>query len=260
MKGSYVMDDLRTILRRVDAVAVLTDLHQNGELKAMLPELSAMDIKSSAHKDMFLHSLQVLDNADELTDGKADDVLRVAALLHDVGKPRTRKLTKHGATFINHDLVGARMVRKSLPAHGYTETEVNEVATLVKLHMRGHSFADGWTDSAIRRLITDAGSREQLERLTVLFAADATTNNAKKRNRYRSMARKLRAEAIRVMEQDARKALRPALNGHDVMELFDLTPGKELGAIMKFLNSDEGIILERDEAIAAVDSLIHKDK
>lgn len=246
------MDNLRNVLRASNAGAILRELQDKRILETVLPELSAMDIKSSAHKDMFEHSIRVFENAVELTDGEADDVLRVAALLHDMGKPKTRKLVKGGATFLNHEGVGAKMARRVLPGYGYTEDEVRAISTLIKLHMRGHSFKTGWTDSAVRRLITDAGSREQVDRLTVLFAADATTSNRVKRERYRANALELRDEALRVMADDERRAMRPALNGNEVMELTGLKPGRELGKIMKFLNSDEGIALTRDEAVDIV--------
>lgn len=250
------MKSLKVILNAANPGSAIRELHSLGLLNVGLPELAAMDIKSRAHKDMFEHSIRVLENAIEITDGQADDVLRVAALLHDIGKVSTRKLVKGGATFVNHDIVGARMIRKMLPVHGFTPTEVSEVATLVKLHMRGHTFESGWTDSAVRRLVTDAGSRDQLDRLTVLFAADATTSNRAKRDRFRANALELRAEALRVMDADARKAMRPALDGNAVMALTGLKPGRELGAIMKFLNSDEGIALTEDEAKAEVRSRI----
>lgn len=246
------MDTLRDVLRLPNAGQLLRELHTAGELESILPELTAMDIKSRAHKDMFEHSIRVLENAVEITDGQADDILRVAALLHDVGKPATRKLVKGGATFVNHDVVGSKIIKRILPKYGYSKDETAKVATLVRLHMRSHSFENGWTDSAVRRLITDAGDREQLERLIVVFAADATTSNKKKRDGYRANARKLEAEAVRVIEDDARKAMRPALDGNEVMELMNLKPGRELGAIMKFLNSDEGITLTRDEAIKEI--------
>lgn len=248
------MDNLRNVLRTEKAGSILRDLQTRGLLKRMLPELSAMDIKSRAHKDMFDHSIRVFENSLEITNGEADDVLRAAALLHDIGKPQTRKLVKGGATFVNHDLVGAKIARKMLSAHGYTEDEIRFISTLIKLHMRGHTFAEGWTDSAVRRLITDAGSRTQVDRLTVLFAADATTSNRAKRERYRRNALALRDEALRVMAEDERRAMRPALDGNEVMELTGLKPGRELGAIMKFLNSDTGIALSREDAIVEIKS------
>lgn len=251
------MDDLRNVLRTPNAGAILRELQNKSILQSVLPELSDMDIKSRAHKDMFDHSIRVFENSLELTDNEADDVLRVAALLHDMGKPKTRKLVKGGATFMNHEGVGAKMARQVLPDYGYTQDEVRAISTLIKLHMRGHTFKDGWTDSAVRRLIIDAGSREQVDRLTVLFAADATTSNLAKRAKYRANAFELRDEALRVMADDERRAMRPALDGHEVMELTGLNPGRELGAIMKFLNSDAGISLSSEDAIAEIKSRLN---
>lgn len=242
------MKTLRELLQKPDAGELLRKLHHNGALRELIPELAAMDIRSRLHKDMLEHSIRVFENAVEFTDGKADDVLRVAALFHDIGKPATRRIEGSTASFRNHEAVGAKISRKVLPGYGYTKNEVAEAQTLIALHMRGHSFENGWTDSAVRRLVNDVGSSEQLERLIVIFSADATTNKKAKLDRFRANAEKLRLEALRVIADDKRKALRPALDGNDVMELLDLKPGRELGEIMKFLNSDEGVHLARDEA------------
>lgn len=246
------MDTLRELLRKPDAGDLLRKLHRSGALRELIPELSAMDIRSRLHKDMFEHSIRVFENSVAMTDGKADDTLRIAALFHDIGKPATRKIEGSTASFRNHEAVGAKIARKVLPGYGYTNSEVAEIQTLIALHMRGHSFENGWTDSAVRRLVTDVGSSEQLERLIVLFAADATTNKKAKLDRFRANAEKLRVEALRVIAADKRKALRPALDGNEVMELLNLKPGRELGVVMKFLNSDAGVHLTRAEAERAV--------
>lgn len=145
------------------------------------------------------------------------------------------------------------MVKRILSKHDYNKNEIAEISKIVSLHMRSHGFGEGdWTDSAVRRLMNDAGNDEILEQLIIVFYADATTSNKAKLERHHKGIEKLKNEIIRVRKQDARKALRPALNGNEVMDLMNLTPGRELGVIMKFLNSDDGIHMGRDEAISYI--------
>jgi poly(A) polymerase len=177
--------------------------------------------------------------------------MRTAALFHDIGKPDTRAFGKKGVvTFTNHELVGAKMVRRILPRHGYSKAETDEVARLVFLHMRSHTFKSGWTESAVRRLSTDAGSHKQLERLIVVFYSDATTKFDKKKADIHANVSSLAEELARVKAKDARAALRPALNGNEVAEFLNLAPGPELGKAMKLLNSDENIGLDREASYA----------
>lgn len=244
---------LKEILLGSDPVAKLRGLHAQGLLGELEPTLAdlKMDIPAGYHhKDNLEHSIRVLQNAIDRETAGADLILRTAALFHDIGKPDTRAFGKKGAvTFTNHDVVGAKIVRRILPRHGFTKAEVDEVARLVHMHMRSHTFKTGWSESAVRRLITDVGSAEQLERLIVIFYSDATTKIDSKRESIHGNVGLLADELMKVREKDARAALRPAMDGLEVAEFLGLKPGKELGAVMKFLNKDEHIGLSREETL-----------
>jgi len=245
---------LRSVLMSADPAGELHALDKNGGLARLEPSLTQlrMDIpKGYHHKDNLTHSIQVLGNAVE-RETKPDLVLRTAALFHDIGKPATRKFhAPPEVTFDGHEVVGARMVKKLLKPHGYTGGEINQIYVLVLNHMRSHGFGEGdkWTDSAVRRLIADAGSPEMLDKLMVLFYSDITTGIPKKKQALINSVDKLSNAIQKVQAKDTRAALRPALNGHEVMEIFGLAPGKKLGEIMKYLNTDEGIALTREEAL-----------
>lgn len=257
------MKTLKEILMSVDPVSEFRAMVADGSLAVLEPAIAdlEMDIpKGFHHKNNLDHSLRVLQNAiDREVDG-ADLVLRTAALFHDIGKPATRKFgVRKSVTFDGHEHVGAKITRKVLSAHGFSKAEIKEIALLVALHMRSHGFGEvDWTDSAVRRLIADAGNAETLARLVIVFYADATTMNMKKLRGLHASVDRLALEIERVMNHDARKALRPALDGHEVMEIFELKPGRELGQIMKFLNSDEGVSLSKEESLAVIhEKFIH---
>lgn len=251
------MSQLKSLLLSDDPVGELWELMHSGRMNEIDTSLSdlVMDIpKGYGHKNVLDHSIRVLGNALEFEE-KKDLTLRTAALFHDVGKPATREFHGKGkVTFTNHDVLGSKIVRKVLPKHGFSKTEVDEVGRLVYMHMRSHTFKSGWSESAVRRLSTQAGSDLQLERLIVVFKSDATTKFTNKIRTIHKNVDELSVELARVKSKDDRLALRPALNGNEVAELLDLKPGKELGLVMKFLNSDDGIKLSRDEAVVAVES------
>ena len=248
--------EMKKILLGADPVKELRILRDAGELAALEPALAELFMpipNGYHHKDNLEHSIRVLQNAMERETAGPDLILRTAALFHDIGKPTTREFGARGSvTFTNHDVAGARLVKRLLPKHGYSKREAEQVATLVFMHMRSHTFKTGWTESAVRRLLVDAGSEKQLERLIVIFYSDATTKSDEKRGAiHRNVG--LLADALEAVKvKDARAKLRPALNGNEVAEIMGMTPGRELGEIMKFLNRDEHIGLPRDEAIALV--------
>lgn len=246
----------RSLVMMNDPVKYLYALERNGSLENKFPELAALRMVIPAgyrHKDNLKHSIQVLERAIRF-DKNNDPVLRVAALLHDIGKPATRKFHGKGVvTFRNHENVGARMARKMLKRDGENNQFINEVTSLIRLHMRAYGFSDTiWTDSAVRRLMTDAGSPKQLERLLVLFKSDLTTGSGQKREKISRGIDSLGEAFQRVKNIDERASLRPALNGNDVMELTGLKPGRELGRIMKFLNSDNMVRLSKDETLVVL--------
>lgn len=251
---------LKELLLASNPVEELRGLIAKGVLGDLEPTLAELKMPIPAgyhHKDNLEHSLRVLQNAIDRETAGADLILRTAALFHDIGKPATRAFGAKGAvTFTNHDVVGAKMVRRILPKHGYTKAEVDLIARLVHMHMRSHTFKTGWSESAVRRLITDVGSIEQLDRLIVIFYADATTKIDKKMASIHGNVALLTEELMRVRNKDARAALRPALNGNEVAEIFGLKPGPELGAMMKLLNRDENIGLSREESLELLSELV----
>lgn len=248
---------LRQILSGPDPVAVLTAADRDGTLASIEPSLAALRMEVPAghhHKDNLTHSLKVLQNAINRETNGPDLILRTAALFHDVGKPATRVFNgRNSVSFDGHEHVGAHMVRKVLKGHGYAKKEIQEISLLVTHHMRSHGYQDApWTDSGVRSLITDVGDDALMSKLIIIFYSDATTAVQKKLNAHHRSVDALAAHIQKVKLEDARKALRPALNGNQVMEMFNLTPGRELGAVMRFLNSDEGVRLTAVEAEAQI--------
>ena len=251
------MNNLRELLMSDDPSARVREMIRSNDLRDFEPALAnlKMDIPCGYHhKDNLEHSIRVLDNAIERETDGPDLLLRTAALLHDIGKPQSRKFEGKGVvTFRNHEGIGARMVKPIMRAHGYDKADIEPVGTVIALHMRGYGFGDvQWTDSAVRRLATDAGSDVNLDRLIKVFYSDLTTKNKRQKAHVTNAVARLEDALYVVREKDARKALRPAIDGNEIMELFGLTPGRELGQIMRFLNSDEGVLLDRAQALEAI--------
>ena len=163
-----------------------------------------------------------MDLEDRLPGGGPDFVARFAALMHDVGKPRTRKFLDDGSvTFHHHDVVGAKITRKRMQALRFSKDEIDAVAKLVELHLRFHGYGSGeWTDSAVRRYVRDAG--DQLERLHVLTRADCTTRNRRKAERLRRTYDDLEERIARLQEQEELGSLRPDLDGNQIMEILGI--------------------------------------
>ena len=232
---------------------------ETGLADVVLPELTAMKLEIDEHhqhKDVFDHSLVVLEQAIDLedVDHSPDLVLRIAALLHDIGKPATRKFESGGGvSFHHHEVVGAKMVRKRLRALRYSKEITEDVAKLVYLHLRFHGYGTGeWTDSAVRRYVTDAG--DLLPRLHKLVRADCTTRNKRKANLLRRTYDSLEERIARIAAEEDLARVRPDLDGNEIMKLLGLPPGREVGAAWKFLKElrlDRGP-LDRDEAEAAL--------
>ena len=193
-----------------------------------LPELTALRMERDPvhhHKDVYAHTLAVVEGC------PPDVVLRLAALLHDIGKPATRQFHRDGkVTFHHHEVVGARMARARLKALRYANQVIDQVGDLVFLHLRFHGYGDEeWTDSAVRRYVRDAGSDEQLRRLNLLTRADVTTRNRAKARRLAAAmdALEARIEALAAEEEIA--AIKPGLDGNAIMEHLGLEPGPLVG-------------------------------
>ena len=221
----------------------------------VLPEVPAMRLEIDEHhqhKDVYVHSLTVLDQAIALEEGEPDLVLRLAALLHDIGKPATRRHEPAGGvSFHHHEVVGAKMVRKRLRALRYPTQVVADVAALVFLHLRFHGYGRGeWTDSAVRRYVTDAG--DLLPRLHKLVRADCTTRNRRKAAALQRTYDELEARIERIRAEEDLARVRPDLDGNAIMELLGLPPGPLVGQAWRHLKEvrlDRGP-LSRDEAEA----------
>ena len=166
---------------------------------------------------------------------RSDFVVRFAALLHDIGKPSTKRTEAGGAvTFYNHDLVGARLATKRMKALRFDNDTIKDVARLIELHLRFFGYSDqAWTDAAIRRYVRDAG--ELLPRLHILTRADVTTRNQRKADRLSHAYDDLESRIAALREQEELDALRPDLSGDDIMRILDLKPGREVGEARNFL-------------------------
>ncbi|MQA16093.1 MAG: CCA tRNA nucleotidyltransferase [Pseudonocardiaceae bacterium] len=213
-------------------------LVETGLAERVLPEVPAMRLEIDEHhqhKDVYTHSLTVLDQAVSLEQDEPDLVLRLAALLHDIGKPATRRHEPGGGvSFHHHEVVGAKMARKRLKALRYGKDIVSDVAQLVFLHLRFHGYGrGGWTDSAVRRYVTDAG--ELLPRLHKLVRADCTTRNRRKAAALQRSYDDLEARIEQIRAEEDLARVRPDLDGNAIMELLGLPPGPDVGRAWRHL-------------------------
>nr|BFF22787.1 hypothetical protein GCM10025732_07520 [Glycomyces mayteni] len=245
-----------------DPVVGLRILVDTGLAEQFLPELPAlrMEIDEHAqHKDVYEHSLQVLRNAIALEDDGPDLLMRLAALLHDIGKPETKDVAPAGGvTFHHHDVAGARLARRRMRELKFPKAEIQAVSLLISLHLRFYGYADdeagGWTDSAVRRYVTDAG--DQLDRLHVLVRSDCTTRNRRKAERLRRDYDAFEDRIARIRAEEDLRAVRPDLDGNAIMALLGLKPGPEVGrawAFLKELRLERGPLPREDAEAALLD-------
>jgi len=218
----------------------ITILVESGIAAIVLPEIPQLQLEVDEHhhhKDVYEHSITVLEQAiaQEERLGGVNLVLRLAALLHDIGKPKTRNLIPGGGvSFHHHEVVGARLAKKRLKELRFDNETIEAVETLVALHLRFHGYGEGeWTDSAVRRYVRDAG--DLLVHLHVLTRADCTTRNAKKAERLSQIYDSLEARIAVLMEQEELSKIRPDLDGAQVMALLDIAPGAQVGKALDFL-------------------------
>ncbi|HOW00111.1 MAG TPA: CCA tRNA nucleotidyltransferase [Rhodoglobus sp.] len=244
-----ISDELSKLLRTDDPVPGIRLLVDTGIAQLVLPEIPALRLEvdeHAHHKDVYEHSLTVLRQAIDLEKSRGhsvDLVLRLAALLHDIGKPSTRRIEGGGVvTFHHHDVVGAKLAAKRLKALRFDNDTVASVARLIELHLRFFGYTDGaWTDSAVRRYVRDAG--DQLERLHILTRADVTTRNRRKADRLGFAYDDLEERIAAIAEAEGIAAVRPDLDGEQIMAILGLAPGREVGEAYRFLldlRLDEG--------------------
>jgi poly(A) polymerase len=249
-----VAAELDKLLLGADPVAGIDLMVQTGLGDVVLPEVGAMRMaidEHHQHKDVYQHSLTVLRQAMDLEEDGPDLVLRWAALLHDIGKPATRKHESDGGvSFYHHEVVGAKMVRKRMRALRYSKQMIDDVSQLVYLHLRFHGYGDGrWTDSAVRRYVADAGPL--LPKLHKLVRADCTTRNKRRAARLQANYDDLerRIEELAAKEDLAR--VRPDLDGNEIMGILGIPAGPEVGEAWRYLKElrlDRGP-LSHDEAV-----------
>ncbi|MBB1256432.1 CCA tRNA nucleotidyltransferase [Streptomyces alkaliterrae] len=232
-------------------------LVDTGLAERVVPEIPALRLERDEHhrhKDVYEHSLTVLEQAIDLEDDGPDLVLRLAALLHDIGKPRTRRFEKDGrVSFHHHEVVGAKMTRKRMTALKYPNELVKDVSRLVELHLRFHGYGAGeWTDSAVRRYVRDAGPL--LDRLHKLTRSDCTTRNKRKANALARAYDGLEERIAKLQEQEELDAIRPDLDGNQIMEILDIGPGPQVGQAYRHMlemRLEHGP-MAREEAVAAL--------
>jgi poly(A) polymerase len=239
VSAERIRDELDKLLVGEHAGAALQLLVQTGLSDEFLPELSALQLEQDPvqrHKDVLRHTFAVVERVEP------DPVLRLAALLHDIGKPATRQITPDGVSFHHHEVVGARMAAERLRALRYPTSVVDDVVKLVELHLRFHGYGEGWTDSAVRRYVRDAG--HLLDALNQLTRADCTTRDPRRAARFAALQDELEERIARLAEQENLEAMRPQLDGRQVMEHLGIEPGPLVGEALAFLME---VRLERGE-------------
>ncbi|OBJ68138.1 CCA tRNA nucleotidyltransferase [Mycobacterium sp. 1274756.6] len=250
-----VAAELDKLMIGADPVAGIDLMVQTGMGEVVLPEIGGMQMaidEHHQHKDVYQHSLTVLRQAIALEDDGPDLVLRWAALLHDIGKPATRRHEPDGGvSFHHHEVVGAKMTRKRMRALKYSKQMVDDVSQLVYLHLRFHGYGGGkWTDSAVRRYVTDAGPL--LPRLHKLVRADCTTRNKRRAARLQANYDDLEARIAELAAREDLQRVRPDLDGNEIMQILDIPAGPVVGQAwrhLKELRLERGP-LSREEAIA----------
>ena len=251
VSGERIKDELNKIMMTPTPSRGFVDLHRCGLLRLILPELADMDVVETmggrAHKNNFYHTLEVLDNVCRVSDNLW---LRWAALMHDIGKPRSKRYDAvAGWTFYNHNLIGAKMVpqifrRLALPL----DMKMKYVQKLVELHMRPIAIADEEvTDSAVRRLVNDAG--DDIDELMMLCDADITSKNYVRKKMFRENFRIVREKIADLKEKDYKRLLQPVIDGNEIMEMFHLKPSREVGQLKSCLKDavlDNNVENERE--------------
>jgi poly(A) polymerase len=255
VSAERVKDELTKLLLAASPRPGLELLVESGIADLILPELPALKLTVDAehrHKDVYEHSLTVLEQSIALErrrERRPDLVLRLAALLHDIGKPATRHFEKGGTvTFHHHDVVGAKLARKRLRVLRFDNDTIERTAKLIELHQRFFGYTEGvWTDSAVRRYARDAG--DQLEQLHILTRADVTTRNRRKAERLAGAYDDIERRIGELAEQEEFAAMRPDLDGEQIMAILGLRPGPDVGRAYRHLlelRLDEGPLGEEE--------------
>jgi poly(A) polymerase len=237
VSAERIRDEFDKLMVVDDPSSGLWFLVDTGLMDEFLPEFPALRVEQDPihrHKDVLAHTIAVVAGvAPRKPDGSSNRITRLAAFYHDLGKPKTRSIGPKGVSFHHHEVVGARMTRERMRALRYSKADVDAVSQLVYLHLRFHTYGMGWTDAAVRRFVRDAGS--QLDELIELTRCDCTTRNKRK---AAELARRMDGLEERIAELRSREelaAVRPDLDGNDVMELLGVPPGPMVGRAVAFL-------------------------
>jgi poly(A) polymerase len=250
VSAERIRDELSKLLLGDFVGDGLWGLVDSGLASQFIPEIPELALEQDPihrHKDVLAHTIAVVEKVAPALES------RLAALFHDVGKPRTRSIAARGVTFHHHEVVGARITRRRLEALRYSRNQVKDVSELVFLHMRPHTYKMGWTDSAVRRYVRDAG--DLLTPLNDLVRSDVTTRNKKRARAIANRIDELERRIDELRQQEELDSLRPPIDGHAVMSYLGLEPGPEIGRIMRRLTEhrlDHGPYSE-DEAFAMLD-------
>lgn len=249
VSAERIRDEFSKLLQVAVPSRGLELLVQTRLAEEFVPELSALQLEQDPvhkHKDVLRHTFAVIERCEP------DLTLRLAALLHDVGKPKTREITPNGVSFHHHEVVGARMARERLRALRYSTHVVEDVTRLVEMHLRFHGYTE-WSDSAVRRYVRDAGPL--LDRLNQLTRADCTTQNQFKAKKLEALQDDLEERIARLAEEEMLDAMRPPLDGGQVMEHLGIQPGPDVGRALEHLMElrlERGPI-DEDEAYRLLD-------
>jgi poly(A) polymerase len=240
VSAERVRDEFTKLLMSTNPRRGISVMVDTGLAALVIPEIPKLKLEIDEHhhhKDVYEHSITVLEQAIAQEDrlGGPNLVIRLAALLHDIGKPKTRALIEGGGvSFHHHEVVGARLARERLKNLRFSSEVVESVETLTALHLRFHGYGDGeWTDSAVRRYVRDAGGL--LVHLHVLTRADCTTRNVRKAERLANAYESLEQRIARLMEAEELNSIRPDLDGAAVMQLLNLKPSATVGKALDFL-------------------------
>ena len=259
ISGERIAEEMNKIMMTKVPSKGIVDLHRSGLLQLILPEIAALDIvetrNGKAHKNNFYHTLEVLDNVAKNSD---DLWLRWAALFHDVGKPKSKRWDNvNGWTFHAHNTIGAKMIkgifrRMKLPM----DMKMKFVEKMVDLHMRPIVIADDIvTDSAVRRLVNDAG--DDIDKLMILCEADITSKNQIRKQHFLDNYQTVRQKIEELKEKDFKRLLQPVIDGNEIMEMYHLTPSREVGTLKQFLKDavlDNKVENEREPLLQLLDT------
>jgi poly(A) polymerase len=263
VSAERIRDELDKLLTVEHPSAGLWLLVDTGLCDEFLPELSAMRLEQDPihrHKDVLAHTIAVVENVTRDRAGDSFRIVRLAALFHDVGKPKTRSYARGMVSFHHHEVVGARMTRERMQALRYSTDDVEAVTRLVELHLRFHTYQMGWTDSAVRRYVRDAGPL--LAELNLLTRCDCTTRNERKAQQLSARMDDLEQRIAELEEREELASMRPELDGHAVMQHLGLKPGRDVGAALDFLlelRLDEGVLGEEEATRRLDEWWAHRD-